>query len=74
MVFTASCMICLMVGSDSFVAETPKAARNSVADVVVQQWCADARKRLDLAEAMQTAATVHQARVDANLLCAKAGS
>ncbi|HEV7689684.1 MAG TPA: hypothetical protein VGO52_02635 [Hyphomonadaceae bacterium] len=74
MMFTAGSMICLLVGSDSFAPETPKTALSTPADAMVRQWCMDARKRLELAEAMQTAETAHQARVDANLLCAKAGS
>jgi hypothetical protein len=73
MAFTAACMICLLVGSDSFVAEAPQ-ARKASTDALVLQWCVDAHKRLDLAEAMQTPETVRQARVDANLLCAKADS
>ena len=74
MAFTAACMICLLVGSDSFVAKTPKIAKNTRHNALVQQWCVDAHKRLELAEAMENAETVRQARVDANLLCAKAGS
>jgi hypothetical protein len=74
MAFTAACMICLLVGSDSFAPETPKTAQSTLADPMVRQWCVDARKRAELAEAMQNADTMRQTRVDANLLCAKAGS
>jgi len=73
MAITAGFMICLLVGSDSFVPETPKVAPGTAADAQVRQWCVDARKRLDLAEAMQKP-EARQARVEANLLCAKAGS
>ena len=74
MAFTAGCLICLLVGSDSFVADAPKTARTSSTDALVRQWCVDARHRVELAEAMESAETVRQARVDANLLCAKAVS
>jgi hypothetical protein len=74
MAFTAACMICFLVGSDSFVADAPHARKAAPADALVQQWCVDARHRFELAEAMDSAETVRQARVDANLLCAKAGS
>jgi hypothetical protein len=74
MAFTAAFMICLLVGSDSFVADAPKTVRTSSTDALVHQWCVDARHRVELAEAMESAETVRQARVDANLLCAKAVS
>jgi hypothetical protein len=74
MAFTAACMICLLVGSDSFVAAAPQARKAAPSDTLVRQWCVDARHRVELAEAMENAEALRQARVDANLLCAKAGS
>jgi hypothetical protein len=73
MTFTAGCMICLLVASDTFVAERAAPASDKPSHALVRQWCADALKRAELAEAMENAALARQARVDANLLCAKAG-
>ena len=72
MAFTAGCMICLLAGGDSFGAQTHRTAASE--NGLVQQWCRDARRRLELAEAMEDAAAAAKARADANLICAKAVS